>query len=92
MECGDGAQRHHRFPPAGGAAAAGHPRAAELLKPGGILLYSTCSLEPEENEELIREFLKARPEFSLQAERALTPFKNDCDGAYAARLVKGVKF
>lgn len=37
--------------------------AATLLKPGGILVYSTCSIEPEENEELIKWFLKEHKDF-----------------------------
>ncbi len=37
--------------------------AATLLKPGGILVYSTCSIEPEENEELIKWFLEAHKDF-----------------------------
>jgi 16S rRNA (cytosine967-C5)-methyltransferase len=37
--------------------------AAAMVKPGGILVYATCSLEPEENDGVIREMLDARPEF-----------------------------
>lgn len=39
-------------------------RAAERVRPGGRLVYSTCSLEPEENEEVVRALLAARPELS----------------------------
>lgn len=39
-------------------------RAAELLKPGGVLVYCTCSLEPEEGEEQIAAFLERHPEFT----------------------------
>lgn len=38
--------------------------AASLLKPGGRLVYSTCSLEPDENEQRVESFLKRRAEFS----------------------------
>jgi 16S rRNA (cytosine967-C5)-methyltransferase len=40
-------------------------RVAALLKPGGILVYSTCSLEPEENEEAMQEFLREFPKWRL---------------------------
>jgi 16S rRNA (cytosine967-C5)-methyltransferase len=37
-----------------------------LLKEGGILVYSTCSIEPEENEQVVERFLKAHPEYHIQ--------------------------
>jgi 16S rRNA (cytosine967-C5)-methyltransferase len=61
-------------------------QAASFLKPGGVLVYSTCSLEPEENQQLIREVLSARPSFKLDTERELLPFADGVDGAYIARL------
>jgi 16S rRNA (cytosine967-C5)-methyltransferase len=63
--------------------------AVPRLKPGGVLVYSTCSLETEENSELVREFLGAHPTMHLQRERALTPWQDGVDGAYVARMVKG---
>lgn len=62
--------------------------AAPQLKPGGILLYSTCSLEPEENSVVIHEFLRAHSDFQLDHERELLPFADNVDGAYVARLNK----
>jgi 16S rRNA (cytosine967-C5)-methyltransferase len=62
-------------------------RAAARLRIGGVLVYSTCSLEREENSAVVREFLSARPGFQLERERELLPFKDGFDGAYVARLV-----
>jgi 16S rRNA (cytosine967-C5)-methyltransferase len=61
-------------------------RGAAALEPGGVLIYSTCSLEPEENEELIRAFLVDHPDFQLEHQRALVPFTDQVDGSYVARL------
>jgi 16S rRNA (cytosine967-C5)-methyltransferase len=61
---------------------------AGQTKPGGKLVYSTCSIEPEENGELVREFLAGQKEFELQSERTLLPFIEGVDGAYVARLAR----
>jgi 16S rRNA (cytosine967-C5)-methyltransferase len=61
-------------------------QAAAHLKPGGVLVYSTCSLEPEENGEVVKEFLRKHKKLKLQSERALLPFAEGVDGAYIARL------
>jgi 16S rRNA (cytosine967-C5)-methyltransferase len=63
-------------------------RAESLLKPGGVLVYSTCSLEPEENTEVISQFLSERAGFKLERKRELLPFADAVDGAFVARLVK----
>jgi 16S rRNA (cytosine967-C5)-methyltransferase len=60
--------------------------AAPMLKPGGTLVYSTCSLEPEENTTVVQEFLRSHSSFKLELERELLPFTDNVDGAYVARL------
>ena len=64
-------------------------QAATKLKPGGTLIYSTCSLEPEENTEVVKQFLAAQPNFKLETERQLLPFTDGVDGAYVAKLKSG---
>jgi 16S rRNA (cytosine967-C5)-methyltransferase len=65
-------------------------RAAALVKPGGLLVYSTCSLEPEENAGLVAAFLTACPGFSLDESGDVFPLRDGFDGAYAARLQRNV--
>ena len=60
--------------------------AASAVRPGGVLVYSTCSLEPEENQEVVRQFLLEHAGFKLEHERALLPFAEGVDGAFVARL------
>ena len=59
-----------------------------LLKPGGILVYSTCSLEPEENEKIVERTLKEFPFLRLQDQKSILPFRDHFDGAFAASLVR----
>jgi 16S rRNA (cytosine967-C5)-methyltransferase len=61
-------------------------QAATQLKPGGTLVYSTCSLEPEENSEVIKQFVAEHAGFKLESERELLPFADNVDGAFVARL------
>jgi 16S rRNA (cytosine967-C5)-methyltransferase len=59
---------------------------ALLLRAGGSLVYSTCSLEPEENEEVVKEFLREHPAFRLTDRKQSLPFRDGIDGAFATRL------
>jgi len=63
-------------------------KVADQVKPGGVLVYSTCSLEPEENGEVVQRFVSEYPLFKLDHERALSPFDEGVDGAYVARLIR----
>lgn len=76
--------------------------ASVLVKKGGVLVYSTCSLEREENQSQVENFLKNHPEFELQDARdfadrkfvdvngylVITPHDHNLDGMFAARMVR----
>ena len=64
-------------------------QAATQVKPGGVLVYSTCSLEPEENGEVVKQFLNEHADFKLESEHELLPFADQVDGAFVARLIHG---
>jgi 16S rRNA (cytosine967-C5)-methyltransferase len=57
-----------------------------LLKPGGTLIYSTCSLEREENEHVVGRLLAERPAAILETEKNSVPFRDGFDGAFVAKL------
>jgi 16S rRNA (cytosine967-C5)-methyltransferase len=60
---------------------------ARVVKSGGVIVYSTCSIEPEENSGVVRKFLEQHKDrFTLEGERELLPFREGVDGAYAALL------
>lgn len=60
--------------------------AAPFVAPGGRLVYSTCSNEPEENGEQVAAFLARHPDFAEAARRESVPFDTDRDGAFACAL------
>ncbi|MBI1915539.1 MAG: 16S rRNA (cytosine(967)-C(5))-methyltransferase RsmB [Planctomycetes bacterium] len=60
-------------------------QACERVRPGGVIVYSTCSIEPEEDRLLVRALLKEVPGLVLEAEEERTPGR-PADGGYWARL------
>ncbi|XP_010243952.1 PREDICTED: uncharacterized protein LOC104587888 isoform X2 [Nelumbo nucifera] len=76
--------------------------AALLVKPGGVLVYSTCSIDPEENEKRVAAFLLSHPDFRIEPADGYVPpdfitesgfyfsnpLKHSLDGSFAARLVR----
>jgi 16S rRNA (cytosine967-C5)-methyltransferase len=59
-----------------------------LLKRNGVFVYSTCSLEPEENEQVVDCLLKEFKNFKLVEQKMITPFRDGFDGAFAAKFVR----
>uniref|UniRef100_A0A453L215 SAM-dependent MTase RsmB/NOP-type domain-containing protein n=3 Tax=Triticinae TaxID=1648030 RepID=A0A453L215_AEGTS len=78
--------------------------ASLLVKPGGVLIYSTCSIDHEENENRVTTFVQRHPEFTPQGVHGYvpaefitddgfyssSPTKHSLDGAFAARLVRSM--
>jgi 16S rRNA (cytosine967-C5)-methyltransferase len=76
---------------------------ARFLRPGGVMVYSTCTLNKKENENQIENFLNRNPEFTLESAEQFIPkeftengylttlpFKHNSDGAFAARMKKNI--
>ncbi len=61
---------------------------ANYLKEGGTLLYSTCTLNPAENEDIVNAFLSNKSEFSLKEMRTFFPVAGESDGFFVAVLQK----
>lgn len=77
-------------------------KASEMVKPGGAVVYSTCTIEPEENYEIITKFLLENPNFALDdasnyVDKRIVdengciqslPYRDKMDGAFSARLIR----
>lgn len=62
--------------------------AAVMLKPGGVIVYSTCTFSREENEDVIECFLERHPDFTLEEMERFWPHKQDGEGHFVAKLVR----
>ena len=62
--------------------------AAVMLKPGGTIVYSTCTFSKEENEDVIEYFLERHPDFTLEEMEHFWPHKVDGEGHFVAKLVR----
>ena len=62
--------------------------AARQVRVGGVMLYSTCSLERDENQAVVGKFLAENNVFTLDQERQLAPTIHRVDGAYCARMIR----
>lgn len=60
----------------------------QYVKEGGILIYSTCTINPGENQENTAWFLREHPEFSLEKQQQILPEKGICDGFFLAKFVR----
>jgi 16S rRNA (cytosine967-C5)-methyltransferase len=60
-------------------------QAAERVRPRGAIVYSTCSIEPEETRQVVRNVLRALPDLALEADEEQVPGR-PADGGYWARL------
>lgn len=61
---------------------------AKYLKKDGILLYSTCTINRDENEAIVERFLKENIDFKLEKKILLLPNRDDTDGFFIAKIVK----
>ena len=61
---------------------------SSYLKLGGRLIYSTCTINPRENELMVKDFLERHEEFISEKEVKLSPFDNGYDGFYMNKLKK----
>ncbi|MFT7011976.1 MAG: 16S rRNA (cytosine967-C5)-methyltransferase [Flavobacteriales bacterium] len=61
---------------------------SQMVKPGGKLVYATCSILPSENENQVKTFLDSHKEFKFVEDKKISPSKSGFDGFYMALLEK----
>ncbi|MEG0291351.1 MAG: 16S rRNA (cytosine(967)-C(5))-methyltransferase RsmB [Anaerovoracaceae bacterium] len=62
--------------------------AAKYVKPGGILMYSTCTINSYENQKVVADFLRNNSRFDLIESRQLLPHVDGADGFYICKMIK----
>jgi 16S rRNA (cytosine967-C5)-methyltransferase len=61
---------------------------SKIVKPGGKMVYATCSILPSENQQQVKSFLGEFPDFALEEERVVLPSESGFDGFYMARIIR----
>ena len=62
--------------------------AAQYVRAGGSLIYSTCTIDRQENEENVTWFLQEQPDYSLEGMEQILPDTSGNDGFFIAKLRK----
>ncbi len=62
--------------------------ASDMVASGGVIVYSTCTFEADENEQVIETFLKEHQDWSLESMKRIWPHKERGEGHFAAKLIK----
>lgn len=62
--------------------------ASKYLKVGGVMVYSTCSINKLENEMVVSEFINQNPNFKLIEDKTILPFSDEKEGFYMAKIIR----
>jgi 16S rRNA (cytosine967-C5)-methyltransferase len=62
--------------------------ASKYLKVGGVMVYSTCSINKLENELVVSEFINQNPNFKLIEDKTILPFSDEKEGFYMAKIIR----
>lgn len=61
---------------------------SKYVKSGGVLVYSTCTILKEENQEQVQKFLENNPDFELEEERQIQTYQKGGNGFYIAKMIR----
>ncbi|MGI6721793.1 MAG: 16S rRNA (cytosine(967)-C(5))-methyltransferase RsmB [Anaerovoracaceae bacterium] len=61
---------------------------SKYVKPGGVLMYCTCTINPYENERVVSDFLRRNPMFKMDETKQMLPNVHGTDGFFISRMVK----
>ncbi len=61
---------------------------SKYVKPGGVLMYSTCTINPYENERVVSDFLRKNPAFRVDQTKQMLPHVHKTDGFFICKMIK----